>query len=223
MPVKFMTANEAVSLISDGCSIMVGGFGLSGQPLYLVDALLETNVRDLTIISNNVGQQAQGIGKLLLENRIRKAIGTYFTSNPDVSRFKREGMLEVELIPQGTFSEAIRLGGSGIRAFYTRTAAGTLLAENKETKTFDGVEYVLEESLRADVALIKAHKADRHGNLIYYKTARNFNPIMAMAAALTIVEVDEIVEAGELDPEAVITPHIFVDVVVKREAPHERL
>jgi 3-oxoacid CoA-transferase A subunit len=223
MAVKFLTANEAVSFITDGCSVMVGGFGLSGQPLYLVDALLQTQVRDLTVISNNVGQQGQGIGKLLQDNRIKKAVGTYFTSNPDVSRYKREGKLEVELIPQGTFSEAIRLGGSGVRAFYTRTAAGTLLAENKETKLFDGVEYVLEESICADIALIKAHKADRQGNLTYYKTARNFNPIMAMAAALTIVEVDEIVDTGELDPEAIVTPHIFVDIVVTREAHDERL
>ncbi|MFC4770277.1 CoA transferase subunit A [Effusibacillus consociatus] len=214
MPARFMTAKEAVSLVPNGATIMVGGFGLSGQPLSLVEALLETDVTDLTVISNNVGQPGQGLGKLLLDNRIKKAIGTYFTSNPDVSRYKREGMLEVELVPQGTFSEAIRLGGSGIPAFYTPTAAGTLLAEGKETKEFDGREYVLEKSLRADVALIKAYKADRYGNLIYYKTARNFNPMMAMAADLTIVEVDEAVEIGELDPESIITPHLFVDVVV---------
>jgi 3-oxoacid CoA-transferase A subunit len=217
MPAKFMTAKDAVSLIPDGCTMMVGGFGLSGQPLHLINALLQTNISGITVISNNVGQQGQGIGKMLLENRIKKAIGTYFTSNPDVSRYKREGKLEVELLPQGTFSEAIRLGGSGIRAFYTPTAAGTLLAENKETRIFDGKEYVLEESIRADVALIKAHKADRYGNLVYYKTARNFNSIMAMAADLTIVEVDEVVEVGELDPEAIVTPHIFVDIVVKKE------
>ncbi|GAX90153.1 CoA transferase subunit A [Effusibacillus lacus] len=214
MPARFMTAREAVALIQNGSTIMVGGFGLSGQPLTLVEALLETDVRDLTVISNNVGQPGQGLGKLLLAGRLKKAIGTYFTSNPDVSRHKREGKLEVELLPQGTFSEAIRLGGSGIAAFYTPTAAGTLLAEGKETKVFDGREYVLERSLRADVALIKAYKADRYGNLIYYKTARNFNPVMAMAADLTIAEVDEVVEIGELDPEAIVTPHLFVDVVV---------
>ncbi|WP_040393862.1 CoA transferase subunit A [Effusibacillus pohliae] len=212
-----MTAQEAISLIPNGASIMVGGFGLSGQPLSLIEALLKTDVRDLTVISNNVGQPGQGLGKLLLDNRLKKAIGTYFTSNPDVSRFKREGKLEVELLPQGTFSEAIRLGGSGIPAFYTPTAAGTLLAEGKETRVFDGREYVLERSLRADVSLIKAYKSDRFGNLIYYKTARNFNPLMAMAADLTIAEVDEIVEIEELDPEIVVTPHIFVDIVVRKE------
>lgn len=216
MPATFMTAKEAASLIKNGSTVMVGGFGLSGQPLTLIDAMLETDVKDLTVISNNIGQQGQGLGKLLLANRIKKAIGTYFTSNPDVSRCKREGKLEVRLLPQGTFSEAIRLGGSGIPAFYTPTAVGTLLAEGKETKIFDGKEYVLERSLRADVALIKAHKADRYGNLVYYKTARNFNPIMAMAADLTIAEVDEIVEVGQLDPEAIVTPHLFVDVVVRK-------
>lgn len=218
MPAKFMTATEAVSLIGDGASILVGGFGLSGQPLTLIEALLATDVKDLTVISNNVGQQGQGLGKLLLDNRLKKAIGTYFTSNPDVSRYKREGKLEVELLPQGTFCEAIRLGGSGIAAFYTPTAAGTLLAEGKESKVFDGREYVLERSIHADVALIKAYKADRYGNLIYYKTARNFNPMMAMAADLTIAEVDEVVDIGELDPEAIVTPHLFVDVVVTKEA-----
>lgn len=205
-------------MVQTGAIIMVGGFGLSGQPLHLIEALLQTDIRDLTVISNNVGQQGEGLGKMLLDNRLKKAIGTYFTTNPDVSRFKREGKLEVELMPQGTFCEAIRLGGSGIPAFYTPTAVGTLLAEGKETKVIDGREYVLEKSLRADVALIKAHKADRYGNLVYYKTARNFNPLMAMAADLTIAEVDEVMEVGELDPEAIVTPHVFVDVVVKKEA-----
>lgn len=217
MPARIMTAKEAVSLVPTGATIMVGGFGLSGQPLSLVNALLQMDVSDFTVISNNIGQPGQGLGKLLLADRIKKAVGTYFTSNPDVSRYKREGKLEVELLPQGTFSEAIRLGGSGIPAFYTPTAVGTLLAEGKETKVFDGREYVLEKSLRADVALIKAYKADRYGNLVYYKTARNFNPMMAMAADLTIAEVDEVVEIGELNPEAIITPHVFVDVVVKKE------
>jgi 3-oxoacid CoA-transferase A subunit len=218
LPARFMTAREAVQLVSSRSTVMVGGFGLSGQPLSLLDALLETDVCELTVISNNVGQQGQGLGKLLLHNRIKKAIGSYFTSNPDVPRYKREGRLEVELLPQGTFSEAIRLGGSGIPAFYTPTAAGTLLAQGKETRIFNGREYVLEQSLRADIALIKAHQADRYGNLVYYKTARNFNPLMAMAADLTIVEVDEVVEVGELNPESIITPHVFVDIVVVKEA-----
>jgi 3-oxoacid CoA-transferase A subunit len=217
MPARFLSVTEAVSLVPNGATILVGGFGLSGQPTYLIDHLLLTDVRDLTIISNNLGEQGKGLGKLLLENRIKKVIGTYFTTNPDVVRFHREGKIEVELLPQGTFCEAIRLGGSGIPAFYTPTAAGTLLAEGKETRVIDGREYVLEKTLRADVALIKAHKADHYGNLVYYKTARNFNPLMAMAADLTIAEVDEVVEVGELNPEAIVTPHLFVDVVVKRE------
>lgn len=213
-----MSAKEAVQLILNNSILMVGGFGLAGYPVTLAEALLvHTKVRDLTVISNIVGPKGRGFGQMLLEGRIKKAIGTYFTTNPDVAKCKKEGIIDVEVLPQGTFCEAIRLGGSGIPAFYTPTAVGTLLAENKETKVIDGKEYLLEKSLRADVALIKAHKADRYGNLVYHKTARNFNPMMAMAADVTIVEVDEIVEVGQLDPEAIITPHIFVDIVVEKE------
>lgn len=215
MPVMFETAREAVRRIRSGSTIMVGGFGLSGMPLSLVDAVLETPIDNLTVISNNLGRPGEGLGKWLRAGKIRKVIGTYFTTNPEVAQAHLEGKIEVELLPQGTFSEAIRAGGSGIAAFYTPTAADTELAKGKEVREFGGRLYVLERALRADVALIKAHKSDELGNLVYYKTARNFNPIMAMAADLTIAEVDEIVPAGALDPECVVTPHVFVDVVVK--------
>lgn len=215
MPAKFETPQEAIRCIRSGSTVMVGGFGLSGVPMKLVDALLDTPIGDLTVISNNLGRPGEGLGKWLRAGKIKKVIGTYFTTNPEVAQAYLEGKIEVQLIPQGTFSEAIRAGGSGIAAFYTPTAAGTELAEGKEVREFDGKLYVLERALRADVALIKAYKADELGNLVYYKTARNFNPIMAMAADLTIAEVDEIVPAGSLDPECIITPHIFVDIVVK--------
>jgi len=193
---------------------MVGGFGLSGAPLRLIDALEKAEVRDLTVISNNIGSPGKGLGKLLNSGRIKKAIGTYFTTNPDVGKAYHAGKIEVELLPQGTFCEAIRAGGSGIPAFYTPTAVGTVLAKGKEIRYFDGRPYVLERALRGDVSLIRAHKADELGNLVYYKTARNFNPLMAMASDWVIAEVDEIVPAGSLDPEAIVTPHVFVDILV---------
>jgi 3-oxoacid CoA-transferase A subunit len=193
---------------------MVGGFGLSGAPLRLIDALEKAEVRDLTVISNNIGSPGKGLGKLLNSGHIKKAIGTYFTTNPDVGKAYHAGKIEVELLPQGTFCEAIRAGGSGIPAFYTPTAVGTVLAKGKEIRYFDGRPYVLERALRGDVSLIRAHKADELGNLVYYKTARNFNPLMAMASDWVIAEVDEIVPAGSLDPEAIVTPHVFVDILV---------
>ncbi|GGE15501.1 hypothetical protein GCM10011571_16400 [Marinithermofilum abyssi] len=214
MPAIRKTAEEAMEYIRSGNTLMVGGFGLSGVPLKLVDALVKTDLTDFTVISNNIGTPGQGLGKLLNTGRIKKAVGTYFTTNPDVGTAYQQGKIEVELLPQGTFCEALRAGGSGIPAFYTPTAAGTELAAGKEQRVFDGQSYVLEKALKADVSLIKAHKADDLGNLVYYKTARNFNPLMAMASDLTIVEVDEIVPKGTLDPEAVITPHLFVDILV---------
>jgi 3-oxoacid CoA-transferase subunit A len=214
MPAKFETAREAVRRIRSGATVMVGGFGLSGVPLKLVDAVLEMPIDDLTVISNNIGTPGGGLGKWLRAGKIKKVIGSYFTTNPEVGQAYLDGKIEVQLVPQGTFSEAIRAGGSGIAAFYTPTAAGTALAAGKEVREFDGKLYVLERALRADVALIKAHKADELGNLVYYKTARNFNPLMAMAADLTIAEVDEVVPAGALDPECIVTPHVFVDIVV---------
>jgi 3-oxoacid CoA-transferase A subunit len=215
MPAVFQDAPTAVARVRDGDVLMVGGFGLVGQPLRLVEALVTSGRRDLTIISNNVGEPGRGLGVLLREGKLRKAIGSFFTSNPEVAVAHREGRIEVQLLPQGTLSEGIRSGGAGIPAFYTPTAAGTVLAEGKETRVFeDGRTYVLERALRADVALVKAHRADRLGNLVYRKTARNFNPMMATAAELVIAEVEEVVEVGGLDPDAVVTPHLYVDVVV---------
>ncbi|UOF89015.1 CoA transferase subunit A [Fodinisporobacter ferrooxydans] len=214
--VKFLPASEAVQNVTAGATVMVGGFGNSGAPELLLDELIKRpDIKDLTVISNNISI-GTNLNRLFLHNKIRKAIGTYFTTNPDVVRAYREGRIEIELYCQGTFSEAMRLGGAGIPAFYTPTAAGTELAKGKEARIFDGRECVLERSLTADFALVRGYKADRAGNIVYRKTARNFNPLMAMAGKITIVEVDQIVEVGELDPEAIVTPFIFVDVVVTR-------
>lgn len=207
----YISAKEAVSVIQDGNRIMVGGFGLVGCPLSLIQELLNTSVKDLTIISNNLGEPGKGLGRLLLEKRVSKAIGSFFTSNPDVVKAYQAKEIEIELIPQGTLSEAIRAGGAGIGGIYVLAGVGTELELGKETKVIHGKTYLFEPSLRADVALIKAHKADKLGNLIYRKSARNFNPNMATAAEVVIAEVDEIVEVGELSPEEIVTPHLFVD------------
>jgi len=214
---KVRTAEEVLPFIRSGSTLMVGGFGLVGAPLTLIRALERHDVRDLTIISNNIGEPGRGLGKLLRDGKIRKAIGSYFTSNPEVGELYNKKQLEVELVPQGTLAERIRAGGAGIGGFYTRTGVGTLLENGKEKRELGGVTYLLELPLRADVALIRAHKADELGNLVYYKTARNFNPIMATAADLVIAEVDEIVPAGALDPESIVTPHLYVDYIVKAE------
>jgi 3-oxoacid CoA-transferase A subunit len=212
---KLLDADEAIRLtLFDGATVMVGGFGLVGKPLTLVSALIRSPVKDLTVISNNLGEPGKYLGEALLRGKIRRTIGSYFTSNPDVARAHAAGRLEVVLLPQGTFSEAIRAGGAGLGGFYTPTAVGTLLAEGKETKEIRGKLYLLEEALTADVALIRARRADRLGNLVYYKTARNFNPMMATAAQKVVAEVDEIVEVGELDPELIATPHLYVDHLV---------
>lgn len=211
-----LTTGQAAALVRRGMTVMVGGFGLVGKPVALVEALLDNReATELTIISNNLGEPGLGLGRLLREGRIRKAIGSFFTSNPDAVRAHAEGELEIELTPQGTMAEAIRAGGAGIAAFYVRTAAGTRLAEGREVRAFDGVDHVLWPALRADVALIRAHRADRLGNLVYDKTARNFNPDMATAGEVVIAQVDEIVAVGELDPEAVVTPHLVVDHLVR--------
>src|ERR687893_1796029 len=199
---KVVSVQEATALVGPGSTVMVGGFGLVGSPLTLIEALLTSeDARDLTTISNNVGEPGKGLGRLLLEGRIRRAIGSYFTSNPDVIERHGSGELETRLVPQGTLAEAIRAGGAGLGGFYTRTGVGTELAEGREGREIDGELYLFEKPLRADVALIRAHRADTLGNLTYYKTARNFNPDMATAAEVVIAEVDEIVEAGKLDPE----------------------
>lgn len=210
----FKTEKEALATVQSNQTIMVGGFGLVGAPLTLIDALVELNVKDLTIISNNLGEQGKGLGKLLQQKKVKKAIGSYFTSNRDVGEAYQRGELEIELMPQGTLAESIRAGGAGIGGYYTKTSVGTDLAKGKETKVIDGEEYVFEKALKADVAIIRAHKADTLGNLIYYKTARNFNPIMATAAKYVVAEVDEIVEVGQLKSDEIVTPHLFIDGVI---------
>ena len=215
---KILGAAEAVAGVRPGATLMVGGFGSVGAPLTLIAALgANPAARDLTVISNNVGEPGRGLGALLLDGRISKAVGSYFTSNPDAVRAHLDGSLQVELVPQGTLAESIRAGGAGIGAFYTKTGLGTPLTEGCEERVIHGERYVLQEARHADVALIRARTADELGNLVYAKTARNFNPDMATAADLVIAEVDEIVPVGTLDPEAVVTPHLFVDVLVLTE------
>ncbi len=214
---KIISFEQAISHVRDGDSIMIGGFGLRGYPHELVEALVASNKKYLTIISNDLGSPGEGLGKLLTNNQIKGLIGNYYNWNPDVAKAYNEGKIDVKLLPQGTFAEAIRAAGAGIPAFYTLASVGTDLGKGKETKSFNGKTYVLEHAITADVALIKAYMADELGNLIYYKTARNFNPLMAMAAKLTIVQVDEIVPVGTLDPEKIATPHIFVNFITRKD------
>ncbi len=215
---RLISAEEAAALVGPGSTVMVGGFGLVGTPLTILEALVSSpEARDLTTISNNVGEPGRGLGRLLLAGKIRRAIGSYFTSNPDVLERYNRGELEVRLVPQGTLAEAIRAGGAGLGGFYTKTGVGSDLARDREVREIDGEMYLFERPLRADVALIRAYRADALGNLTYYKTARNFNPDMATAADVVIAEVDEIVEAGALDPEQIVTPHPYVDYLVRAE------
>ncbi len=214
---KFLSIAESLALIKPGSRIMVGGFGLAGYPEALVEALAASGIGDLTIISNDLGSPGVGLGKLLSNGQIKALIGNYYNWNPEVAEAYHAGRIQVTLLPQGTFAEAIRAAAVGIPAFYTRASAGTDLAAGKETREFDGRMCVLERAIPADVALIKAYRADEMGNLVYYKTARNFNPLMAMAAVLTIAEVDEVLPTGTLDPEAIVTPHIFVNVIIRRK------
>jgi 3-oxoacid CoA-transferase A subunit len=212
MTEKLIDPEEAIRLtIFDGARIMVGGFGLVGKPLTLVSALNAGAARDFTIISNNLGEQGKYLGRTLLLGKVKRAIGSYFTSNPDVGRAYADGRLEVQLMPQGTLAEAMRAAGAGLGGFYTPTGVGTVLAEGKETREIGGRRYLFQEALGADVALVRARCADRLGNLVYEKTARNFNPLMATAAKKVVAEVDEIVEVGDLDPEQIATPHLYVD------------
>lgn len=214
---KIMSIEQAVSNIKSGDRIMVGGFGLRGAPDAVVAELVKTDVKDLTIISNDLASPGIGLGQLLDNGMIKACIGNYYNWNPDAIKAYHEGKIDITLIPQGTFIEAIRAAAYGIPAFYTPTAYGTELAEGHESRIFNGRGYILQEALHADVALVKAYKADKLGNLVFYKTARNFNPTMAMAAKYTIALVDEIVEVGELDPEMIQTPHIYVNAIVKGE------
>jgi 3-oxoacid CoA-transferase subunit A len=203
-------AREAIADLQDGATIMVGGFGLCGVPEDLINATREKGVRNLTIISNNAGIDGLGVGILLEARQIRKIIATYVGENQLFEKLALAGELEVELVPQGTFSERMRAGGAGVAAFFTPTGYGTVVAEGKETREFDGRMYVLERALEADFAFVKAWKADKWGNLVYRKTARNFNPVMATAARITIAEAEQVVEVGSLDADAVHTPAIYV-------------
>ena len=208
------SAQDAVADIEDGAVILAGGFGLCGIPENLIAALAARGVRDLTFISNNAGVDTFGLGILLRNRQVRKMISSYVGENKEFERQYLSGEMEVELVPQGTLAERIRAAGAGIPAFFTPTGVGTLVAEGKEVREFDGRRYVLERALHADFAIVKAWRADTHGNLIYRRTARNFNPMMASAARVTIAEVEEVVPAGTIDPDAVHTPGIFVQRVV---------
>ena len=217
------SADEAVALIPDGASLLMGGFGLGGIPENLITALHRRGTRGLTVISNNAGVDDFGIGILLRARQVRKMISTYVGENREFERQFLSGELEVELVPQGTFSERIRAAGAGIGGFFTPTGYGTLVAECKETRTIDGKPYVLEGPLRADFGFVKAWKGDRAGNLVYRRTARNFNPVMATAATTTIAEVEHLVEPGDIDPDHVVTPGIFVKYILKGEKYEKRI
>lgn len=218
-----LTAQAAANLVPDGATIMAGGFGMTGNPVHLLHALAECDVKNLTIISNNVGEPGLGGGRLLRNGQLSKAIGSFFTSNPEAVQAVHNKQLVVELIPQGSMAEAIRAGGAGIGGFYTPTSVGTILSENLEKKVLNGVEHVFVPALRADVALIRAYRADTAGNLTYHMTERNFNPLMATAADLVIAEVEEIVPVGRLSPEEIVTPGIFVDYLVQASTTLEDL
>jgi 3-oxoadipate CoA-transferase alpha subunit len=210
------SAAAAVAGIEDGATIMIGGFGLAGLPAALVDAVIDQGARDLTIVSNNAGTGDTGLAALLKTKRVRKIICSYprQTDSYVFDALYRAGEIELEVVPQGNLVERIRAAGAGIGAFYTPTAAGTTLGDGKESRTFDGREFILEHPIHADVALIRAFKGDRWGNLVYRKTARNFGPVMATAARCAVAQVDEVVELGTLDPESIVTPGIFVARVV---------
>jgi 3-oxoacid CoA-transferase subunit A len=217
------SAAAAVALIPDGATIMMGGFGLCGIPENLIAALRARGTKGLTVISNNAGVDGFGIGVLLESRQVRKMISTYVGENQEFERQCLSGELELELVPQGTFAERIRAGGAGIGGFFTPTGFGTVVAEGKETRVIDGRHFVFEQPLKADFAFVKAFRGDRLGNLVYRRTARNFNPVMATAAAVTIAEVEELVEPGTLDPDAIVTPGIFVRHIFRGAAYEKRI
>jgi 3-oxoadipate CoA-transferase, alpha subunit len=212
--------DEAVAGLADGSTVLVGGFGMAGMPVTLIDALIRQGATDLTVVSNNAGNGDTGLAALLAAGRVRKMICSFPRQRDSwvFDRLYRENRIELEVVPQGNLAERIRAAGAGIGAFYTPTGAGTLLAEGKETRTIDGREHVLEYPIKGDVALIGAHIGDRMGNLVYRKTARNFGPVMATAATTTIAQVRRVVETGELDPETVITPCVYVDRILDLSA-----
>jgi len=217
------SAEEAIQDVFDGATIMVGGFGLCGMPENLIRALAHKGVKNLTTISNNAGVDGYGMGLLLANGQIQRHIGTYVGENKLLEEMVLKGKVQLDLVPQGTFSERIRAGGAGIPAFFTPTGVGTIVAEGKETRDFDGRTYVMERALRADFAFIKAWKGDRWGNLVYRKTARNFNPMMAAAAKVTIAEVEHLVEVGELDADLIHTPSIYVQRIFQGELYEKRI
>lgn len=219
----FPGAEAAIFDVADGATIMVGGFGLCGIPEDLIEAVRAKGIKNLTVISNNAGVEGFGVGRWLENRQIRKIIGTYIGDNKLYEDLVLRGELEAELIPQGTFAERIRAGGAGIPAFYTPTGAGTVIAQGKEVREFNGRAYLLERDLKADFAFVKAWKGDRWGNLVYRKTARNFNPMMATAARVTIAEVEEVVELGALDPNGIVTPGIYVQRVVRASGYPKRI
>jgi 3-oxoacid CoA-transferase subunit A len=216
-------AREAIADLKDGATIMAGGFGVCGVPEDLLNATCEKGVKNLTIVSNNAGIDGLGVGVLLAARQVRKMISTYVGENLLFEKLTLAGELEVELVPQGTFSERIRAGGAGIAAFFTPTGYGTIVAEGKETREYDGRMFVLERALKADFAFVKAWKGDKWGNLVYRKTARNFNPVMATAARITIAEVEQLVEVGSIEPDAVHTPAIYVHRVFQASGYEKRI
>jgi 3-oxoacid CoA-transferase subunit A len=209
------SADAAVADIPDGATVMVGGFGLCGNPENLIKALHRRGTRDLTLISNNCGVDGKMLGLLLEHGQVRRIVASYVGENKHFERLYLDGKLEVELVPQGTLAERIRAGGAGIPAFYTPTGFGTVVAEGKEVREFSGRMYVLERALRADYALVKARRGDRFGNLVFRRTARNFNAMMATAATITVAEVEELAEPGQIDPDQVHTPGIYVKRILK--------
>ncbi len=224
MTTIYKSAKDALQgLLHDNMTIMAGGFGLCGIPENLINAILESKVRGLTVISNNCGVDDFGLGILLKTKQIKKMISSYVGENKNFEKQYLDGELEVELNPQGTLAERIRAGGAGIPAFYTKTGVGTIVAEGKETREFNGSLYIMEQALHADLAIIKGYKADKAGNVIYKKTARNFNPIMAMAATTTVCEVEEIVATGSLDPDNIHTPSIFIHRLMQGESYEKRV
>ncbi len=212
---KILSIPEAVAKVQSGNTVMIGGFMTCGAPVNLIAELARRGVHDLTLISNDTGVQGDGVGMLISADAVTKLIASHIGTNPETGRRMIDGRLSVELVPQGTLAERIRCGGAGLGGVLTPTGVGTIAAEGKQEFVIDGRAYLLETALRADIALIKAWKADRRGNLVYRRSARNFNPVMAMAADLVIAEVEEIVEVGELDPDQSMTPGIFVDVLTR--------
>ncbi|MCB0096774.1 MAG: 3-oxoacid CoA-transferase subunit B [Caldilineaceae bacterium] len=210
-----ISLEQAAALVKAGDTILVGGFGMTGNPTHLLHAMAETHVRDLTYVANNVGEPGLGGGRLLRNGQIKKAIGSFFTSNPEAVAAAQSGAIEFELLPQGSLAEAIRAGGAGIGGFYTRASAGTVIAQGRESRMINGQEYVFQPALRGNVALLRAWQADTAGNLVYRMTENNFNQAMAMAADLVIAEVEEIVPVGQLDPNQIHTPGCFVDYLVQ--------